>query len=112
MSWIYRRPDRETKSSRPPLDVRERSRLAARGAIPLIAFFWMKEQTIGPAGPAAAFAVSAAIAAEAAISLLWLPSSPPAERIYTRTKRGAALLNGALAVAAFIIAAVALQRLT
>ncbi|HEV2754651.1 MAG TPA: hypothetical protein VG318_02590 [Actinomycetota bacterium] len=96
--------DREKKALRPPLDLRERSRLALKVLTVFLAYRWFEVQELS--GAAAATAFAAAVGMLSAIELLWLRTTTPRERIFTRTKRGAVTLH-AVTLAASIAAVVA-----
>lgn len=96
---------REKKALRPPLDLRERRRLALKVLAVFLAYRWFEEQTISGAAAAAAFA--GAVGALSVIELVSLRTTTPRERIFTRTRRGAVILHAtvlALSLAALVAA--------
>ncbi|MDQ3914062.1 MAG: hypothetical protein M3323_01840 [Actinomycetota bacterium] len=93
--------DREKKALRPPLDLRERLRLALKVLVVFLAYRWFEDQELS--GTAAATAFAAAVGMLSAIELVWLRSSTQRERIFTRTKRAATIVHG-LALAASLAA--------
>ncbi|MFN2587165.1 MAG: hypothetical protein ABR613_03455 [Actinomycetota bacterium] len=96
--------DREKKALRPPLDLRERLRLALKVLAVFLAYRWFEEQELS--APAAATAFAAAVGALSAIELVWLRTSAQRERIFTRTRREATILHAAtLALAAVALLA-------
>ena len=86
----------------PPLDLRERSRLALKVIVVFASYRWFEQQALSGAAAAAAFA--AAVGTLSAIELLWLRRSKQSERIFTRTRRQALILH----VTTLALAAVAL----
>lgn len=83
--------DREKRSMLPPLDLRERSRLALKVVVVFVSYRWFEERALS--GAAAATAFAAALGALSAIELLWLRRSKQSERIFTRTRRQAVVLH-------------------
>lgn len=80
----------------PRLDLRERLRLGLKVPVPFIAYLWFQSSQTAPA---ALVAFSAAVGTLSAIELVWLRSTTPAERIFTKTKRQAAVLHTVVVVA-------------
>ena len=101
--------DREKRALLPPLDLRERLRLALKVTSVVVAYLWFQEQPIS--GAAAAVAFAAGVGVLSLIELLWLPRSTQRERIFTRTRRGAVVLHGFTLVAAAAALVAAVPRL-
>ncbi|MDQ3957664.1 MAG: hypothetical protein M3273_05005 [Actinomycetota bacterium] len=105
-------PDREKRASRPPLDLRERGRLALKFAVPVLAFSWFDARPVEDSGPALVVAFAGGAGAISLIELAFLTTSTQAERIFTRSRRQATILNAAVVVAAAAAILVAAPRLT
>ena len=98
--------DAEKKALRPPLDLRERLRLALKVVAVFGAYRWFELQELS--GAAAAIAFAGAMGTLSAIELVWLRTSTQRERIFTRTRRQAVILHVAtlvISVAAVLAAA-------
>lgn len=77
----------------PRLDLRERLRLGLKVPVPFIAYLWFQaDQTAARA----LVAFAAAVGVLSAIELVWLRSTTPAERIFTKTRRQAVVLHVAV----------------
>lgn len=96
--------DREKTALRPPLDLRERARLGLKVPVPFLAYRWFEDQPLSGAAALVAFAAAAGVLS--LIELLWLRSTTPRERIFTKTRRQAFGLHaGTVAVAAAAVVA-------
>lgn len=92
----------------PRLDLRERLRLGLKVPIPFVAYIWFtRDQTAA----SALVAFAAAIGGLSAIELVWLRTTTPAERIFTKTKRQAIVLHVAVLAASAAALAFAIPRL-
>ncbi len=95
--------DPERRAMMPRLDLRERLRLGLKVPIPFLAYLWFQaDQTAARA----LVAFAAAVGLLSAIELVWLRSTTPAERIFTKTRRQAIVLHVAV-LAACVAALVA-----
>ncbi len=94
----------------PPLDLRERLRLGLKVPTPFLAYLWFQNQEQQTAaGALTAFA--AAVGLLSLIELVWLRSSTPSERIFTKTRRGAIVLHVATVIASAAALLYAVPRL-
>lgn len=93
---------------RPALDVRERLRLVLKVPVPFVAYLWFQE---AQSAPRALVAFAAAVGTLSLIELIWLRTTTQAERIFTRTKRGALVLNVAVVAASAAALVQAIPRL-
>jgi hypothetical protein len=82
--------DPERKAMRPSLDFRERLRLGLKVPIPFVAYLWFQSEQ---SGPRALVAFASTLCLLSLIELVWLPSTTQAERIFTKTRRQAAVLH-------------------
>lgn len=82
--------DPERRAMMPRLDLRERLRLGLKVPVPFVAYLWFQaDQTAARA----LVAFAAAVGLLSAIELVWLRTTTPSERIFTKTKRGAIVLH-------------------
>lgn len=93
---------------RPRLDLRERLRLGLKVPIPFVAYLWFQQDQTAAS---ALVAFAGAVGALSAIELLWLRTTTPAERIFTRTKRQALVLHVAVVAASVAALVAAIPRL-
>jgi hypothetical protein len=100
--------DPERRAMMPRLDVRERLRLGLKVPVPFIAYLWFQTNETATS---ALVAFAAAVGALSAIELVWLRTTTPAERIFTKTKRQAVALHVAVLAAAATALVLALPRL-
>ena len=92
----------------PRLDLRERLRLGLKVPIPFVAYMWFQaDQT----GARALVAFAAAVGLLSAIELVWLRTTTPSERIFTKTKRGAVTLHVAVLAACAAALVLGIPRL-
>lgn len=92
----------------PRLDLRERLRLALKVPVPFVAYIWFQtDQTAA----SALVAFAGAVGTLSAIELVWLRTTTPAERIFTKTKRQAVFLHVAVLAACAAALVVAIPRL-
>lgn len=100
--------DAERRAMLPRLDLRERLRLGLKVPVPFIAYLWFQtDQT----ATQALVAFAAAVGTLSAIELVWLRSTTPAERIFTKTKRQAIVLHVAVLAASATALVSAIPRL-
>lgn len=100
--------DPEWRAMMPRLDLRERLRLALKVPVPFIAYLWFQnDQTV----PSALVAFAAATGTLSVIELVWLRTTTPAERIFTKTRRQAVVLHVAVVTASAAALVVAIPRL-
>ena len=92
------------------MDLRERLRLGLKVPVPFLAYVWFVQQ-VPQSGAAALCAFAGAVGALSAIELLWLRSTSPRERIFTRTRGQAVGLHAATVAAAAAALAGAIPRL-
>ena len=102
------RDDREKRALRPSLDRRERLRLALKVPLPFIAYLWFEQNE---SATAALVAFAGAVGGLSLIELLWLRTTTPAERIFTKTRRQAIALHVAVVVASAGALVAAVPRL-
>ncbi|HEX2058344.1 MAG TPA: hypothetical protein VHI71_08245 [Actinomycetota bacterium] len=93
---------------RPRLDVRERLRLALKVPLPFIAYLWFQQDQTAAS---ALVAFAAAVGGLSLIELIWLRTTTPAERIFTKTRRGAVVLHLVVVAASLIALLLAIPRL-
>ncbi|HYP24141.1 MAG TPA: hypothetical protein VEV43_11245 [Actinomycetota bacterium] len=100
--------DPERRAMMPRLDLRERLRLALKVPVPFVAYIWFQtDQTAA----SALVAFAGAVGTLSAIELVWLRTTTPAERIFTKTKRQAVFLHVAVLAACAAALVVAIPRL-
>ena len=92
----------------PAMDLRERLRLALKVPTPFIAYLWFQAEQ---SGPRALVAFTAAVGVLSLIELLWLRTTTPAERIFTKTKRQAVVLHVAVVAASAAALVLTVPRL-
>lgn len=102
------RTDKERRALQPRLDLRERARLGLKVPVPFVAYLWFQAEQ-GSTRALVAFA--AAVGVLSLIELLWLRTTTPAERIFTKTKRQAVVLHTATVAASAAALAFAIPRL-
>ena len=100
--------DLERKALQPPLDFRERLRLGLKVPIPFVAYLWFQQEQ---SSITALTAFAAAVGGLSFVELLWLRTTRPSERIFTRTRRQAALLHGVVLLASAAALVYAIPRL-
>ncbi len=100
--------DPEKRALRPPLDLRERLRLGLKVPIPFVAYLWFQNDQ---SATSALVAFAAAVGALSAIELVWLRTTTQAERIFTKTKRGAVVLHVTVLAASVAALVAAIPRL-
>ena len=90
------------------LDLRERVRLGLKVPVPFIAYLWFQaDQTAARA----LVAFAAAVGTLSAIELVWLRTTTPVERIFTKTKRQAVVLHVAVLAACVTALLLGIPRL-
>lgn len=97
--------DPERRAMMPRLDLRERLRLVLKVPVPFIAYLWFQSDQ---SATSALVAFAGATGTLSLIELVWLRTTTPAERIFTKTRRQAIVLHVAVvtASAAALVAAV------
>jgi hypothetical protein len=100
--------DAEKRAMRPPVDLRERLRLGLKVPIPFLAYLWFQ---VDQSGPRALAAFAAALGLLSLIELVWLRSTTPAERIFTKTRRQAVALHLSVIAASAAALVFAVPRL-
>lgn len=93
---------------RPRLDVRERLRLALKVPLPFVAYLWFQQDQTAVS---ALVAFAAAVGGLSLIELVWLRTTTPAERIFTKTRRQAVVLHVAVVIACATALVVTIPRL-
>lgn len=100
--------DPEKRALRPRLDVRERLRLALKVPLPFLAYIWFQQDQTAAS---ALVAFAAAVGGLSLIELIWLRTTTPAERIFTKTRRQAVVLHLAVVAASATALLLAIPRL-
>lgn len=100
--------DPERRALRPSLDLRERLRLGLKVPVPFLAYLWFQSDQ---SGPRALVAFASAVGLLSLIELVWLRSTTPAERIFTKTRRGAVVLHVTVVAASVAAVVAAVPRL-
>ncbi len=93
---------------RPRVDVRERLRLALKVPLPFVAYLWFQQEQTATS---ALVAFAAAVGGLSLIELIWLRTTTPAERIFTKTRRQAVVLHVAVVAACAGALVTAIPRL-
>ena len=93
----------------PPLDLRERLRLGLKVPVPFVAYLWF--ETTHQTAASALVAFAAAVGVLSVIELVWLRTTTPSERIFTKTKRQAVVLHVIVLAASAAALLLAIPRL-
>lgn len=102
------RADKERRALLPVMDLRERLRLALKVPTPFVAYLWFQAEQ---SRPRALVAFAAAVGVLSLIELVWLRTTTPRERIFTKTKRQAVVLHVAVVAASASALVLAIPRL-
>ncbi|HEX2294562.1 MAG TPA: hypothetical protein VHN37_04565 [Actinomycetota bacterium] len=100
--------DDEKRAMRPRVDLRERLRLVLKVPVPFVAYLWFQSDQ---SRESALVAFAAAVGLLSAIELVFLRTTTPAERIFTKTRRQAAVLHTAVVAACAAALVYAVPRL-